>query len=486
MVNFVRTRAKLGARQGSAAVATPKGVSSAPGRSIHVAGGVRARPRRRPRARREHGVARGRRSARSHRLPSLHIRGRSQRARPGGRAPGSRGLHLGRLAQRAVSLRRRPLPAVQRRVRSAIDAGDRHGSRPRRRALGSQLARAVLPARRALRRRRRRPLASRRDAPARLRHRRPHLDHDQPRAVHGDRGRRDRKPRLCRGAQHSRREGGGDRCRGGGAESIVGAPGWPGGEAFGILVDADGTMLVGRGARLVRRAPGGAVFEDVGHVFVETITNIVRDRAGRLWLRAGEHLWMQPRLGAPFVDRSAAYLGAHPGADGLRLALSATGTLLIPTSVGLIEVDGDDAHFVATDLDEDARSIKSAWLDREGSLWLASLGLHHELGRGLWRTISTKDGLPAPNLWRIPGLHDGRTAVGTDAGVVVLGGDRAETVSTPSVIAMVEQPAGVLWIVTARKLVRYELATQHRSDVGPDLGLPEGRLLVIAREADRK
>ena len=271
---------------------------------------------------------------------------------------------------------------------------------------------------------------------------------------------------------------------GGSAESIVGAPGWPGGEAFGILVDADGTMLVGRGARLVRRAPGGAVFEDVGHDFVETITNIVRDRAGRLWLRAGEHLWMQPRPGAPFVDRSAAYLGAHPGADGLRLALSATGTLLIPTSVGLIEVDGDDAHFVATDLDEDARSIKSAWLDREGSLWLASLGLHHELGRGLWRTISTKDGLPAQNVWSITGLHDGRTAVGTDAGVVVLGGDRAETVSTPSVIAMVEQPAGVLWIVTARKLVRYELATQHRSDVGPDLGLPEGRLLVIAREAE--
>jgi hypothetical protein len=194
------------------------------------------------------------------------------------------------------------------------------------------------------------------------------------------------------------------------------------------------------------------VFDDVGHDFVETITNIARDGAGRLWLRAGEHLWMQPRAGAPFVDRSTAYLGAPPGADGLRLARSAMGTLLIPTSVGLIEVNGDDAHFMKTDLPDDARSIKAAWVDREGSLWLASLGLHHELGQGLWRTVSTLDGLPTNSVWSITGLRDGRVAVGTDAGVVILGGERPDTLPAPSVISSVEQPAGILWIATAYKI----------------------------------
>lgn len=76
--------------------------------------------------------------------------------------------------------------------------------------------------------------------------------------------------------------------------SVTNAPalvdGWPGGESFGILVEPDGAVLVGRGSRLVRRAAGASVFADAGHDFVEPITAIVRDAAGRLWLRAGEHL----------------------------------------------------------------------------------------------------------------------------------------------------------------------------------------------------
>src|ERR1044071_3775403 len=269
-----------------------------------------------------------------------------------------------------------------------------------------------------------------------------------------------------------------------GATVVERAPGWPGGDSFGILVDPDGTMLVGHGSRLVRRAEGSTVFDDVGHDFVETITNIARDGAGRLWLRAGEHLWMQPRAGAPFVDRSTAYLGAPPGADGLRLARSAMGTLLIPTSVGLIEVNGDDAHFMKTALPDDARSIKAAWVDREGSLWLASLGLHHELGQGLWRTVSTLDGLPTNSVWSITGLRDGRVAVGTDAGVVILGGERPDTLPAPSVISSVEQPAGILWIATAYKIVRYDLATHHRDELGPDSGLPDRRLLNVASDPE--
>ena len=257
------------------------------------------------------------------------------------------------------------------------------------------------------------------------------------------------------------------------------APGWPGGASFGILVEPGGAMLVGHETRLVRRAGPGAPFEDLGHDFVEPITHIVRDGAGRLWLRAGEHLWMQPRAGAPFEDRSRHYLGAPVGADGSRLAVSATGALLIPTSVGLIEVLDDQAHFVKTDLPDDARSIKSVWIDREGSLWLTSLGLHRELGRGLWRTLALTDGLPANNVWSITGTRDGRVAIGTDGGVLLLGSGAPEVVDVQSVVGVVEQPAGILWIATARKLVRYDLATKQRTDHGAEAGLPESRLSIL-------
>jgi len=268
------------------------------------------------------------------------------------------------------------------------------------------------------------------------------------------------------------------------AHTVEPVPRWPGGEAFGALVEPDGALLIGRGRRLLRRARAGAPFEDVGHDFVEKITSIVRDGAGRLWLRAGEHLWMQPRAGGAFQDRSRSYLGAPVGSDGLRLALGATQTLLIPTSVGLIEIDGDDAHFVPIDLAEDARSIKSVWVDREGSLWLTSLGLHHELGRGLWRTISTRDGLPVNNVWSITGLHDDRVAIGTDAGVAILGGAAPELVATPSVTTVVEQPAGILWIATGQKLVRYDLATRQRVEFGSESGLPDRKLSTLARDDD--
>jgi signal transduction histidine kinase/ligand-binding sensor domain-containing protein len=265
------------------------------------------------------------------------------------------------------------------------------------------------------------------------------------------------------------------------ADTVEPVAGWPGGESFGILVEPD-RVLVGHGSRLLLRA--GATFADVGHDFVERITSIVRDGSGRLWLRAGQHLWMQPRVGAPFEDRSRSYLGAPVGADGLRLALSATRTLLIPTSVGLIEIDGDDAHFLETDLAEDARAIKSAWVDREGSLWLTSLGLHRELGRGLWRTISKKDGLPVNNVWAIAGLGDGRTAIGTDAGVAIVGGGQPELIAAASVMTVAEQPAGVLWIGTAHGLVRYDLAARQRVELGAGSGLPDRKILVVAGDRD--
>lgn len=259
--------------------------------------------------------------------------------------------------------------------------------------------------------------------------------------------------------------------------------GWPGGPAFGIHVDPDGTMFVGSGTRLITRSRPGALWIDAGHDFAEKITSIVRDRAGRLWLRAGEHLWMQPSTGAGFVDRSSDYLGAPVGSDGNRLALSADGQLLIPTSIGLIEVDDLHARFVPTDLPDDARSIKAAWVDREGSLWLTSLGLHRELGRGLWRTVSTADGLPVNNVWSITGLADGRVAIGTDGGVAIFGGASPESLPVPSVSSLVEQPAGVLWIATTTKIVRHELTTGRELELGLDAGLPDKRISVLATDA---
>ena len=266
------------------------------------------------------------------------------------------------------------------------------------------------------------------------------------------------------------------------ADQVEPVPGWPGGEAFGLLVEPDGTILVSRGQRLVRAGPGRPGFEDVGHDFIDDVTHLLRDRRGRLWVRAGAHLWMQPGPGAPFEDRSN-LAGTTVGPTNVRLGLGATGNLLVPTATGLVEIDGDEARLVATDLPPDARNLKSVWVDREGSMWLTSLGLHREVGRGLWRSLTVAEGLPSSNVWAVTGLADGRVAIGTDHGVALLGDRGLETITDRAVVALHEQPAGTLWIVTAN-LERYQLASRRLDVFGADAGLTQGAPTSLAVTAD--
>ena len=178
------------------------------------------------------------------------------------------------------------------------------------------------------------------------------------------------------------------RTAGGGLDPL---PGWPGGEAFAILFEPDGTLLVGQRTRLLRRRPGHLDFEDVGQDFGGTVTALVRDGTGRLWLRAGARLWAQRRGSATFEDRSVDYLGALPGPYPRRLGLDADRKLLIPSTVGLIRVDDEGGRFVPLDLPADALSLRDAWTDREGAIWVAGSGLHRETGRGLWHSSRVAD-----------------------------------------------------------------------------------------------
>src|SRR6185436_2870872 len=43
-----------------------------------------------------------------------------------------------------------------------------------------------------------------------------------------------------------------------------------------------------------------------------------------------------------------------------------------------------------------------------------------------------------------------------------------------------EEPAGTLWIATGTKLVRYDLATHERHELGAEAGLPERKIGVVA------
>ena len=113
------------------------------------------------------------------------------------------------------------------------------------------------------------------------------------------------------------------------------------------------------------------------------ITNLVRDGQGRLWASGEGWLSVQPREGAPFEDRSSLIQGMM-GA-GRRLRVGLRGQLLVPNYRGLLAVEGERVELLRLGLAERSAWMRDVLHDREGTLWVVSLGVHRSLGRGLWR-----------------------------------------------------------------------------------------------------
>ena len=262
-------------------------------------------------------------------------------------------------------------------------------------------------------------------------------------------------------------------------------PRWPGGDAFAIRFEPDGTLLVGHGDRLLRRDAGGTDFEDVGQDFGGTVTALVRDGKGTLWLRAGARLWARLSGAGTFEDRTDAYLGTPPGPYPRRLGVGADGTLLIPSTNGLIQVDDAGARVLPLDLPLDAMSLRDVWVDREGAVWVAGTGLHRTMGRGLWHTARTVDGLPSNAVWGMLRATDGTLYVATETGAArsTAGGfERLPGIEMAGYVT--EGPPGTLWFAGDGKIVRYETATRATHVLGGETGLPP--LAIVSAVVDRR
>ncbi len=204
----------------------------------------------------------------------------------------------------------------------------------------------------------------------------------------------------------------------------------PPGEVTALHVEADGTLYIGRGARLWalradgtlldeaaltgggRRAAGGADRADR----IDRIDRIARDRLGRLWLRSPSGLWMQAKTGGAFIDRSS--LLPAISTNGY-LALDRAGDIWALTNRGLVHVDGERSERLPPGLPTDW-----SWSfveDHEGSRFIGSTGLHRELGRGLFRSFGMAEGFGSEIFWELRRDRDGSLLAATDEGLARLG-----------------------------------------------------------------
>ena len=193
------------------------------------------------------------------------------------------------------------------------------------------------------------------------------------------------------------------------------SPGWPGGPAGALWVDASGALQVAAGMQLATRDAQGQWHLREVSLARSPLAAIARDGQGRLWLRGDGWLAMQPREGAAFENLSALIAGTLSIA--LHLRVGQRGQLLIPTTRGLVEVEGERSRVIQLGRPGQSLRMKDALEDTGGSLWVMGQGAHRTLGRGLWSLHDVTTGLPASATWGLTRGADGTLWVGTDEGL---------------------------------------------------------------------
>jgi PAS domain S-box-containing protein len=225
-------------------------------------------------------------------------------------------------------------------------------------------------------------------------------------------------------------------------------PGWPDGEATAVWADEDGGLIVASASGLRHRSVSGtwtslASERDLAR---ETIDSVVRDGKGVLWARSATRLWARRPGASTFADETAR---VPRGNEKGTLTLDRRGGLLVPTVKGLAREQSGHWSLLGAADGVPVRSLHCAMEDDEGSLWLGGIGLHHLLGRGLWRAFGRQEGLEGEIAWTVLRGPDGRFWVGTDQGLSMDAGRRWETVKATrgrTVRTVAVAPDGATWL----------------------------------------
>ena len=221
--------------------------------------------------------------------------------------------------------------------------------------------------------------------------------------------------------------------------------GWPGEEATAVWFDKSARAVLAASANHMGRfANGGWTFwANPGN---ERIDAIVVDRQHTIWARSAAHLWSKAESESAFHDESRALPATSTSGY---LDVDRRGNLWVPTDRGVATHDDSGWSVIGA-----AEGLPIEWArdvleDREGSIWIASLGVHRMLGRGELTTYDRRSGLPNAVIWCFLFNHAGRLLVGTDLGLARSTPTGWETVPGTAghqIRSVIEDADGTLWM----------------------------------------
>ena len=187
-----------------------------------------------------------------------------------------------------------------------------------------------------------------------------------------------------------------------GGDGFVAAPGWKD-RAFPIraLWADDEGLVVGDGGT-VQLSAGDGAWRDIGDVGLtgDPVEAVLRDRQGALWIRTPAHLWLLPRGAARAIDLSDGLptrfdLVGMPNA----MAIGPRGDVLVGTDVGVAYRAYGRWQLIDRSVGMPAAGARALFVDREGTVWLGSVGLFQLRGRGLVEHHDVASGLPGNVAW---------------------------------------------------------------------------------------
>ncbi|MFL6659134.1 MAG: diguanylate cyclase [Massilia sp.] len=267
-------------------------------------------------------------------------------------------------------------------------------------------------------------------------------------------------------------------------------PDWPAGEATAIVqATKSGVLWVARWtgtSHMMAWQQGAwqeiAVPEDRPN---ERIDALAEDGAGRLWARTASSLWLLNAEGTRFE------MAATPIVlDSTRgyLATGKRGELYVPTDHGLLRRTGDKWEITMPE-----SGLPGAPLpvleDREGSLWIGSVGVHRLLGGATFESYTTAQGLPFDTVWNIIRDRRQRLLVGTSHGLAVADGARFRTIKgteNTTVRTIAEAADGSIYLagVPANEVLRYVPSTGEVSHHPLDAGNLSKRIFRLLADHD--
>ncbi len=231
-----------------------------------------------------------------------------------------------------------------------------------------------------------------------------------------------------------------------------------------VTSDADGALLIGCGAEICRWRNGRISALGAAEGLPADAWQVaLRAQDGTLWARSLDRLaWRRPgqtSFAAVTVPGGRSHFNIAVPAR-LDLLADGRGGVFTQGEEGLLEYDGRSwRSYRHHDGGLSANPVQSLMFDREGSLWVGSIGhgAFRSLGLGTWEHWTVSDGLPSDIVWSMTRLHNGQFWVATYGDAVPLDG------RTPSVSGGSENVsatrAGRLWLAPLRApLVRVDPA----------------------------